>query len=106
MRPSIIRFKAPLFTWSFLVGELEMFLLCLNLAFLSYVFVIFDRSFAVRSIHKKTSFKWNIVLVTVEFNIIILWQVKRFSYRELFLGNGKEIKIKKYFGVLGYVPLL
>ena len=83
-----------------------MFLLCLNLAFLSYVFVIFDRSFAVRSIHKKTSFKWNIVLVTVEFNIIILWQVKRFSYRELFLGNGKEIKIKKYFGVLGYVPLL
>lgn len=86
MRPSIVRFKAPLFTWSFIVGELEMFLLCLSLAFLSYVFVIFDRSFAVRSVHKKTSFKWNIVLVTVEFNIIFYGKLSTFNTESSFLG--------------------
>ena len=86
MRPFITRFKAPLFTWSLLVGELEMFLLCLSLAFLSYVFVIFDRSFAVRSVHKKTSFKWNIVLVTEEFNIIFYGKLSTFNTESSFLG--------------------
>lgn len=89
MCPSIIRFKAPLFTGSFLIGELEMFLLCLSLAFLSSVFVIFDRSFAIRSVHK-ISFKWNIVLVTVGFNIICYVKLSAFNTESAFLGMQRK----------------
>lgn len=40
--------------------------------------MIFDRSFAVRSVHK-ISFKWNIVLVTVGFNIIFYGKLSAFN---------------------------
>lgn len=89
MCPCIIRLKAPLFTGSFLIGELEMFLLCLSVAFLSSVFVIFDRSFAVRSVHK-TNFKWNIVLVTVGFNIIFYGKLSAFNTESSFLGMKRK----------------
>ena len=68
MHPSIIWFKAPLFTYSFLIGKTDICFLHVSPAFLNHVSVIFDRISVAKSPRKKTSLGDNgVVLVTVEF---------------------------------------